>query len=210
VLVSNSQVPYFSSLAGADTRVVVIPHGIDTEYYAPGNRRPSEVVTCLCVGQWLRDFGMLKSVAEYVWVRNPTVRFEVVGCGAAGDSLQTVTNVHITGRLSDVELLNAYQQADIMVCPLSDATANNALLEGIACGLPLVTTDVGGTRDYISEGCASFHPPGDVAGMAEAVLQLAEDRELRTKMGHESRDRAVSFSWENVTARLIDVYRSLK
>ena len=207
VLVSNSQVPYFSSMVSPRTKVAVIPHGVDTDYYAPGERHNKDTITCICVGQWLRDFDMLKSVAEYVLPRDRRVRFLAVGCGPAREKLQNTSNIEIAGRLSDDELLTAYQQADIMVFPLTDSTANNALLEGLSCGLPMVTTDVGGTRDYVDESCAFLHQAGDVKGMAETVLSLAADDQLRSEMGRRSRARSLDFDWNRVMPQLIDLYK---
>jgi glycosyltransferase involved in cell wall biosynthesis len=209
VAVSNNQVPYFSSLAGSGTKVIMIPHGMDTEYYCPAVRRPSDSITCLCVGQWLRDFPMLKAVAELVGPRDARIRFRVIGCGKAGEILQGVSNITVAGRLTDEELLDAYQQADIMVLPVSDSTANNALLEALSCGLPIVTTDVGGTRDYVNADCAFLAPLGDMEGMAQSVLQLAADARLRTAMGARSRELALTFSWEKVIGQLISLYAEL-
>ncbi len=97
----------------------------------------------------------------------------------------------------------------MMVLPLTDSTANNALLEGIACGLPLVTTDNGGSRDYVDESCACLLPLGDADGMAEAVLKLADDVTLRNAMGASARARALTFSWENVIGQMVELYREL-
>jgi glycosyltransferase involved in cell wall biosynthesis len=209
VLVASNQLPCVSSSVRPGTRVAVIPHGIDTDYYSPALRQPSNEITCLCVGQWLRNFEMLRAVADCVAPKNPHIRFLVAGCGEAGEILKTAMNVTISGRLSDEELLAKYRQADMMVLPLTDSTANNALLEGIACGLPLVTTDNGGSRDYVDESCACLLPLGDADGMAEAVLKLADDVTLRNAMGVSARRRALTFRWENVIGQLIELYRGL-
>jgi glycosyltransferase involved in cell wall biosynthesis len=187
----------------------MIPHGIDTQYYCPVPREQSNELTYLCVGQWLRDFATLKAVAKSVEPRNRHIRFRVAGSGKAGEILEDVSNISVAGRLTDEELLKTYQQADVMILPVSDATANNALLEGLSCGLPVITTDVGGTRDYVDDGCAFLIPPGDVEGMAEAVLRLADDAQLRVKMGARSRQVAETFDWEKVIPQLLSVYADL-
>lgn len=211
LLVSSSQVPYFTALAGRGTKITVIPHGIDTGFFRPPLQRQSDVITCLCVGKWLRDFDTLRIVARQVAARNQNVRFLVVGADtSSAGALNDLKNISISGRLSEEDLLKTYQESHVMVLPLTDSTANNALLEGLACGLPMVTTDVGGTRDYVDESCAFLLPPGDADGMTNAVLALADDEALRATFGIRSRERALLFDWDRLTPQLVLFYEGLR
>ena len=95
----------------------------------------------------------------------------------------------------------------MMVLPLLDCTANNALIEAIACGLPVVSNDVGGIRDYTRNTFADLLPVGDVEGMSNAILRLVDDLEERKKKGILARLFAQqNLSWERIAVQTLELY----
>jgi len=69
---------------------------------------------------------------------------------------------------------------------------SNAALEAMACGLPVVTTDCGGMREAVTDGIEGFVVPvRDPEAMAEALLRLWKDPELRRRMGEAARERVL-------------------
>jgi glycosyltransferase involved in cell wall biosynthesis len=206
ITVSTCQAAYFASLLGDSSIIFFVPLGVDTAFYHPVPREAGPQIRCLCVGQWLRDYDTLRLVAMRLGALDPRLSFTVITSAEAASRLGDVGNLVAVSGISDEELLRAYQQADIFVLPLTDCTANNALLEALACGLPVVTTDVGGIPDYVDASCAITVPPGDVDGMCEAIARLADDEELRKRMAAQSRARAVEFDWGKIASRLLEIY----
>jgi glycosyltransferase involved in cell wall biosynthesis len=96
-----------------------------------------------------------------------------------------------------------------MIMPLHDATANNAVLEGMACGVPMVISDVGAVRDYVSPAGAEIIPPYDARRMAESTIDLLADPQRRAKMGQEAQKRAFQFAWPTVIEQLKSIYAAL-
>ncbi len=80
----------------------------------------------------------------------------------------------------------------------------------MACGLPIVSTDLPGVRDYVNDACALLTPKGDPQALAEAILCLQEDKALRQRMASASRARAQDFSWQRVASRVREVYEALE
>lgn len=76
--------------------------------------------------------------------------------------------------MSEEDLLVAYRQADLLALPLKDCTANNSILEAMACGLSVVTTDIGGIRDYVDDTCALLSARGDAEEMAKNIMAHRE------------------------------------
>jgi glycosyltransferase involved in cell wall biosynthesis len=112
--------------------------------------------------------------------------------------------------LSDQRLREIYRAARLLFLPLVDCTANNTLLEAMACGLPVVTNDVGGVSDYTDASFAARLPCGDVRGMLEAALHLVDDASEARSRGAHARAHAIrALGWQAAVDRTLALYRVL-
>lgn len=104
--------------------------------------------------------------------------------------------VTFLGRLEDVTV--AYHAADVFVFPTRYEASPLVLLEALACGLPLVVTPTALASDVVSSAHLGRTMSGEPSGIAEAVMQVAEDRALlgAGAVAKECRDRATQYSWE--------------
>jgi glycosyltransferase involved in cell wall biosynthesis len=206
ICVGRNQQDYFRDKLEED-RIFFVPLGVDTEYYIPpatfGTRNPD---LCLFVGTNYRDFPTLRGVIELVSYRRPQTQFVAVTSPQNFDLIGVHSNLTLRSGITESELLELYHSAALMVMPLTHATANNALLESMACGLPLVVSDVGAIRDYVNPECAILVSPYDSRGMAEAVLDLLNDQTERQRMSERLREHALRFSWPEVVKQLNSVY----
>jgi colanic acid/amylovoran biosynthesis glycosyltransferase len=98
--------------------------------------------------------------------------------------------VRLSGRLPADGVRERLQNADLFLLSSVSEGVSNAALEAMATGLPVVTTDCGGMREAVSDGVEGFVvPTRDVKEMAAALGRLAEDAELRVRMGAAARAR---------------------
>ena len=89
----------------------------------------------------------------------------------------------------------------------SDLTANNALLELMACGRPVVVSDVGAVIDYTAGSAVHLVPEGDVQAMVMAVGALLGDASQRQREGQANRNHAVAtLAFEPIAARMRAIY----
>jgi glycosyltransferase involved in cell wall biosynthesis len=205
-VVSPTQLDYFRQFLPAD-RVEVVPHGIDTDFFVPrAGARDDGVFRCISVGHWLRDWDAVGAVARAFRGRRD-VEFHVVTTHPTG--LEGVENVIIHRGVSDDALARLYQQADVLFLPLTGATANNALLEGIASGLPVLSTDLPAVRAYLPGREAILTERGDVRTLSDALLYLRCDPDARVAMGASARARAEALSWRAVAPRIAGIYSRL-
>jgi glycosyltransferase involved in cell wall biosynthesis len=209
ICVGRNQRDFFAAKLDPE-KVFFVPLGVDTEYHTPPDsfaaRNPD---LCLFVGATYRDFPTFRGVIDLVAYRRPQTQFVAVTAPRAHELVGSHPNLTLRSGIPEGELRDLYHSAALMVMPLQDATANNAILESMACGLPLVTSDVGGIRDYVSPECAVLVPPNDSRGMAEAVLNLLDDVPERHRIAEKSREQALKFSWPKVVAQLQSVYEAL-
>jgi glycosyltransferase involved in cell wall biosynthesis len=209
VLVSDYQRRYFEPLLPAE-RIFVARHGIDTAFFRPAPPPPGDPV-CITVGSHQRDFATMSRAAEAIWDADPSVRFLFVGVESPGElgPLREDPRVGMACGLSDEALRDAYQGARLALFAFRDATASNALLEAMACGLPIVATDVGGVGEYVAPGGAHLSPAGDAEGLANGVLGILADPDRALDMGRASRAAALGRDYRVAAAEMRAVYERL-
>ena len=126
-----------------------------------------------------------------------SVRFEIIGDGPEQQrvlytihDLELEQYVHLVGYLPPEEVKSRLQQADVFLLSSLSEGISNAVLEAMACGLPVVTTDCGGMREAVTNGIEGFVVPvRDVEATVNALMKLWCDAGLRWKMGQAARKR---------------------
>jgi len=150
VVVSNCQKPFFDGLINPE-KVFFIPHGIDTHYFRPLSYPDRVPLICLSVGTNYRDDEFLLKLINGINLnKRREIYFKIVGNEVTQKQFAGLENTRHYQKISDQELLALYQNADLLLLPVKDFTASNAILEGMACGLPVAISDIGGVKDYPS------------------------------------------------------------
>ncbi|MGH9158606.1 MAG: glycosyltransferase family 4 protein, partial [Vicinamibacteraceae bacterium] len=204
---SPSQVPIFLEWLPPH-RVHLLLHGIDIDFFhppsapRPGGRR----IRCITVGHWLRDWDALRGVAQ-AFMTDPDVLFDVVT--TRDTRLEGLPNVTHHRAIPDAALAELYRRADVLLLPLTECTANNALLEGIASGLPVVSSDFHGVRFHLSGDESLLASPGDVEGLVGAVRKLQREPALRLDMGRRARVRSEELAWSKVVNGFAELYEAV-
>ncbi|MBN1296628.1 glycosyltransferase, partial [bacterium] len=99
---------------------------------------------------------------------------------------------------------------DLLAMPSHKEGFSNALLEALACGVPVVVTDVGGNAEAVRDGVEGFVvPAGDQHSFQEAVLRMIKTPELRVTMARQARTRANHFSLEAMVKKTEKLYSDL-
>jgi glycosyltransferase involved in cell wall biosynthesis len=194
-------------------RVNVVYNGIDTERFRPAPRSGKET-RIATVGRLVNQKNPLLFVeaAARVCAAIPETRFVVVGDGPLRASAERHAQrlclegkIEFLGERADVG--RVLGECDVFWLTSSWEGLPNVLLEAMACGLPVIATDVGGTRELFRSGQEGFLvPPRSVDDFVHYGIALARDVSLRTEMGRRARARAEQFSLRRMVAETEAVY----
>jgi glycosyltransferase involved in cell wall biosynthesis len=134
-------------------RIAFIPHGVDTTFFQHNAMARSTSPRVMFVGKWLRDFETAGEVLFAALAQWPQLGADIVVSRhwAAGSRLAGLSGhprVRWHEAVDDYTLRQLYQAAWLLLMPLHETSANNALVEALACGTVPVVNNIGGVADY--------------------------------------------------------------
>jgi glycosyltransferase involved in cell wall biosynthesis len=216
----------YRSLGVPEERIRDIPNGVDVARIAHhdvdrgmvrrelGVRPDADVVLTVCRNEPLaKGLDLIPAIAATVAARHPRARWLVVG--AVGGRL----SFEIEQRgLADIvtlvpeqrsrvareslpgdSMLDLYRASDVFCLPSRIEGLPLVVLEAMAAGMPVVSTDVPGCRDLVDPGNTGLLATSDDAdALAACVIQLLTDSAARSRMGARARERAWRFAWSEV------------
>lgn len=216
IVLTTKDIGFYEKIIGKG-RVRFIPHGVDTEFFRPittSNLAP-RTSNLLFTGQNGRNTKMLERVIKRLFDKYENICLDLL---VPKNRRETPGLRQLAGHprvfwhenLSDEDLRALYQNSYLLLQPMEDCAANNAIVESLACGLPVVTTDVGGVRDY---GGGTVYPVvanNDDEAMGELVEKYMADTKWREEIGSKCRKFAEKgLSWQIVATRHLEVYREI-
>lgn len=206
ICVGKNQLDFIKNWLDLDT-VTYIPHGIDTNFFVPDASKRKEN-TILFVGQHLRDFEALNSVISTVSDIVPTVQFQVVLKKEFIGNLLPHKNLKVFTDVKDEALKILYQEATVLFLPLIDVTACNSLLEAMACGTPIITTDLESNKGYgLTNDNSVVVSPIDYI---DAIINMLQNSESRLEQLSENiRMNSLAYDWSNVAKKMELFYKSI-
>lgn len=164
---------------------------------------------------WRKGYEYLLSAVRLLVDRGVPVQLDVIGEGAERqrvaftiDDLDLSEHVVLHGRIPPIQVRQYLQQADVFVLSSLSEGISNAVLEAMACGLPVVTTNCGGMAEAVTDGVEGFVVPvRDPLAMAGALWTLWEQPELRPRMGQAGRARILrEFTLEQQIAAFVEMF----
>jgi D-inositol-3-phosphate glycosyltransferase len=103
-----------------------------------------------------------------------------------------------------------YAAADVLVMPSHYESFGMVALEAMACGTPVIASDVGGLSTLVQDGKTGFRVKvNDSAALASAIEKLMDDEARRRRMGYRAACFAEDYSWQKVVDKLVAVYEEV-
>ncbi len=190
----------------AATRCVVLHPGIDVDRFRPAIRRPGRGTRVLFVGGRFEQKGGHDLLAAVAPLLGTHVEVDLV----TQDNVPASDTVRVHPlSAGDPRLISLYQQADIFCMPTHADASPFAVLEAMACGLPIVSTPVAAIPEMLDQGRAGLLVrPGDRREIRAKIERLVAERALRAELGRRARRRVEErFDSRRQTVRLIGLMR---
>jgi len=201
--------------AGHGIHADVVPNIIDLTRFQPGH--PSRDGPHIVVTRNLEEIYDIPTAIQAfarIRARHAEARLTVAGSGPCLASLQALCeeervaeSVRFTGQLDNERVADLYREADLLLNPSRVDNMPISLLEAMASGVPVVSTNVGGIPYMVQDGTSALLvPPQDPAALAQAALRIVEDPDLGARLRRAGLEAAQAYSWDRVRPRLIGIY----
>ena len=197
----------------------VVPNIINLERFSAGARVADAAAPSILVARNLEPlYDNETALRAFAIVARsyPAARLVVAGSGPSRAGLEQLAQelgvagaVRFTGRVDNAGMAALYQEADLMLNPSTIDNMPNSLLEAMASGVPVVSTNVGGVPSMVEDGrTAQLVPPRSPEAMAAAMLRLRAEPALAARLRNAGLDYVQQYAWPNVRERLLRVYRT--
>lgn len=208
--------------------VSIVPAGVDLGRFCPGDRTQAkrdlnlgEELLVLFVGRIepLKGVDILIQALAVTELDQPLTAIVAGGDAASADiaelrelaeAVGVADRVRFVGTLPRAELPTYYRAADVCVMPSYYESFGLVAVEALACGTPVIATRVGGLQHTVQDGrtgyLLSWRCPEPFAERIEALL---ENEDIRRRFGEAAPESVRRFSWDRVSAQILEVYEDL-
>jgi phosphatidylinositol alpha-mannosyltransferase len=219
IAVSKPAMNYASHFVPGDYEI--IPNGVDLKHFRPDvpliNDFTDGKLNIVFMGRLEFRKGINYLLKAFLQIKSEMPNTRLIICGPGTRLRQRyetwvkdvrLQDVVFTGMVDYAAQPSYYRSADVFCAPATSRESFGLiLLEAMATGRPIVATNIEGFASVVTNGQEGLLvPPMTDRPLAEALLKLLKDKQLRTQMGQKGLVTAQKYSWEGVAARVLDYY----
>ncbi len=196
----------------------VIYNGINVEDFPQKDYQNNGSLVILTVARLIKRKGiddLIRAIPEIV-KEDRNVKVRIIGEGDMEGELKELANelgvsdfVEFLGYVPHEEISQYYLSSDVFVLPSKNEGMSNTVLEAMASGLPIITTDTGGTKELIDDNGVVV-PTKEFKEISKAIMRYIENPDFIKEHGSRSRVIAESMDWSNVAEEYIKLYNEVK
>ena len=194
----------------------VLPNVVDLSRFRFVSRKPHAAPHLVVTRNLEAIYDIPTALRAFARVRVdfPAARMTIAGSGPELDNLEALAvslgiaeSVRFAGRLDRDQVAALYGEADLMLNPSRVDNMPNSVLEALACGLPVVSTRVGGVPYIVRDGASALLvDAGDAEAMAAAILRVLRDAEFAQGLAESGLADVQQYTWARVRPRLSELY----
>ena len=203
------------------TNLTIWGRGIDTKFFSPEKKNnilkemaPDKNLFFLYVGRLApeKDLDVLFKAWQEVSQKLPGTQLVITGDGPRAEELKQKYGLTalFTGYRHGEELASIYAGAGVFVFPSTTETFGNVVLEAMSSGLPVIGASAGGVKNLLVDNFNGFAcTPRNHHEMANAMLRLGQDKQLRSELSRQAREYALNHAWDDILNNLVHSYEEL-
>lgn len=203
-----------------DAKLEMVPPGIDTDRFRPvDNRHPAvnrSRQSILVLSRLDPRKGIDKAIRAFARLNRSDAELLIAGTGRLESRLKELAsdlnvreNVRFLGFVSDEELPALYSSVDLFVLPSEYEGFGIVFMEAMACGTPVIGTDVGGVPTAIDDGETGYIVPiGEISELTKRLQVLLNDKKEYDQKASRARIWAKEHDWNTIAMQIETVYQS--
>lgn len=220
ICVNKDYMPIFRKWNIPNEKLCFIPNGVDIERFSPGKSKIQERFKnkkiILYFGRLHYQKNVELLVRSFLLIKDKIkdVKLIIVGTGNQYNKLKRMTDnnqdIVMTGFVSDEELVNYMRAADVVVFPSRGENASFTLMEAMACGLPVISSDVGNAKKILGDGRGILLKDYTEKEIADICIRVISDEKLQKKIGSDARNYVIKHhSWDKISKQTEELYKSI-
>jgi glycosyltransferase involved in cell wall biosynthesis len=196
---------------GAPGRVRYLPNGAEESFFAPRDYGARQTLRLLFAGSWIDRKGIyyLTEAFALFCARVPDITLTVAGCMLPEEKITSFFAPEVRDRVRVIPLVkradmpSLYAEHDVFVFPSLAEGMPLTLLEAMATGMPIVTSDAPGMADIVEDEFSGLLvQPADANQLAAAMERMCRSADLRLQLGQAAQQTARRYTWPIVTQKL--------
>ena len=199
-------------------KVSVIYHGVRESFVPPETARSGKFLLAVSDIYVQKNLHTLINALGELRRTNPDIVLKVAGKAIDQGYLNELQNairvenledaVEFLGEMNSDQLLDLYQNCTAFVFPSTVETFGNPLVEAMACGAPIVSSNTAAMPEILGEAAIYFDPL-NARDMAAQIDEILTNAELRQRLSDRALQRAALFSWRNTAQQTADVIKTV-
>jgi len=199
-------------------KVTVVYHGV-RDTFSPGEFSDRQDFLLAVSDIYVqKNLHTLVAAMSIIRENYPSIKLKLAGRAVDEGYLQEINdavaayrlqdNIEFLGELDHVALTELYRKCAVFVFPSTVETFGNPLVEAMACGAPIASSNTAAMPEILQDA-ATFFDPLDASSMAKAVEAVMSDHQLRDRLSANALNRARDFSWVKTTQQTADVVKTV-
>lgn len=211
--VSEAVKNHFVNQGVSEERIVVIPNGVEEKFFEVKSKKDGIFTICQ-VGNLNKNLELSFQCMSLLKKSGFKIRFLVAGSGVDVKSFYSVLkdlniydDVEFLGFVNNVE--EVYGKSDLVIGTSHKEGFHLPILEGMASGLPVVTTDSLGVRDFFQDRKNGFFAEPNPYDFFKKIKVLYENQEMRISFGKFNRKASYDYTWDRVSSKYYEFFKYL-
>jgi len=187
-------------------KIEIINNGVDTNKFVPSKKNINKKLSLISTGRLIERKGYQYLIPA---IKDLDVKLQLIGDGSLKSKLKEMARgieVEFLGQQEQSKLIKYLQDADIFILPSLNEGMSNSLLEAMACGLPIITTNTGDSKKLI-DGNGFLVKKENSESLKETIVSYLGNKELIVKHGKKSREIAKTMSWQKASEKYSEAIR---